>query len=338
MGEWSQVKKCCCCIHLTVAIPTIGTTLLLLTSASFIAYLIKINDVWDFVLDDMYQIAPCKIPLIDTLIDTSFEYSIFANLLLLFALKKWTRWLLMPWLCVYFVQILLLIVISVLMFTFPLPLVPESHANYQLVRLFGLVPAFLAIVLFYCWIVVRSQFIKLGKLETDPIDSCCPLRIKTGVQILGSVLAILSGALLVLFFARLDELVRRQYFQLYQEELSKTTLTLMAGCIVLSIFVNILLILGGTGSKWRRSLVIPWLLFYGSGIIICLYTHLFFTSKCWAQHTTFWLQDKIIGMLCLGLCFIFLIFWTLVWIVGAQVTEKKKTMISVPSDVAFQRL
>ena len=64
--------------------------------------------------------------------------------------------------------------------------------------------------------ISRSQFIKLGKLETDPIDSCCPLRIKTGVQILGSVLAILSGALLVLFFARLDELVRRQYFQLYQ--------------------------------------------------------------------------------------------------------------------------
>ena len=98
MGEWNRVKKCCCCINLTFAIPTIGTILLLLTSGklliiyslsfqyifsgTFIAYLIKINDVWDFVLDDMYAIAPCKIPLMDTLIDTSFEYSIFANLLL----------------------------------------------------------------------------------------------------------------------------------------------------------------------------------------------------------------------------------------------------------------
>ena len=60
----------------------------ILFSASFVTYLIKINDVWDFVLDDMYQIAPCKIPLIDTVIDTSFEYSIFVNLLLV-CMKKW---------------------------------------------------------------------------------------------------------------------------------------------------------------------------------------------------------------------------------------------------------
>ena len=77
----------------------------------------------------------------------------------------------------------------------------------------------------------------------------------------GGVLAILSGALLVLFFAKLDEIVSRRYFQVYQvnlsfyvsvilisislqQEISRTTLTLMAGCIVLSILVNILLILG----------------------------------------------------------------------------------------------
>ena len=75
----------------------------------------------------------------------------------------------------------------------------------------------------------------------------------------------------------------------------------MAGCIVLSILVNILLILGGedntpirafintstvmsgTGSRWRRTLTIPWLVFYGAGIIISLSTHLHFTSKCWRE-------------------------------------------------------
>ena len=75
----------------------------------------------------------------------------------------------------------------------------------------------------------------------------------------------------------------------------------MAGCIVLSILVNIMLILGGkihhslpspltpppppsgTGSKWRRTLTIPWLVLYGAGIIIALATHLYFTSQCWRE-------------------------------------------------------
>ena len=38
----------------------------------------------------------------------------------------------------------------------------------------------------------------------------------SGVQIIGGVLAILSGVLLVVFFAKLDELVSRQYYALFQ--------------------------------------------------------------------------------------------------------------------------
>ena len=134
---------------------------------------------------------------------------------------------------------------------------------------------------------------------------------------MGGVLAILSGVILVVFFAKLDELVSRQYYNLFQvtkykpdpgfavfcfqTEISRGSLTLMAGCIVLSILVNILLILGGedrtlphfyylstlsilgTGRKWRRTLTIPWLVFYGAGIIISLSTYLHFTSKCWRE-------------------------------------------------------
>ena len=38
----------------------------------------------------------------------------------------------------------------------------------------------------------------------------------SGVQIIGGVLAILSGVLLVIFFAKLDQLVSRQYFALFE--------------------------------------------------------------------------------------------------------------------------
>ena len=117
---------------------------------------------------------------------------------------------------------------------------------------------------------LRSHFIKLGKLEKSPEDPCCQIKIKTGVQIIGGVLAILSGVLLVVFFAKLDELVSRQYYALFQvkprsdidwivpglfqTELSRGSLTLMAGCIVLSILVNIMLILGGENNLTRTNM------------------------------------------------------------------------------------
>ena len=46
----------------------------------------------------------------------------------------------------------------------------------------------------------------------------------SGVQIIGGVLAILSGVLLVVFFAKLDELVSRQYYALFQVEPTPETL------------------------------------------------------------------------------------------------------------------
>merc|ERR1719323_773529 len=188
-------------------------------------YLIKLEDFRDFVLDDLYGIAPCTNPILDTLIDTCFEYSILVNLLLIFSFKRWSRWLLVPWLCVYFVQIVLLLILSVLFFIFPPPLKQPSQSGYQLLRLLGLGPLLLAIVLFYCWLVVRSHFIKQGKLDKVINKSCCPIQLKTGVQISGGILASLSGAALVLFFAKLDEIIGRQYFQYFQKEVSRVTLS-----------------------------------------------------------------------------------------------------------------
>ena len=45
-------------------------------------YLARVQDVRDFLLDDLYGIAPCSLPPLDTLVDTCFQYSILANMLL----------------------------------------------------------------------------------------------------------------------------------------------------------------------------------------------------------------------------------------------------------------
>jgi hypothetical protein len=125
----------------------------------------------------------------------------------------------------------------------------------------------------------------------------------------------------------------------------------MAGLIVFAILVNILLILGGSGGRWRRGLLLPWLLFYGFAIVGCFVTHIYFTSLCWREEKVdklifcfFNIQFlapehfQIIGLVCLGFGFVFLVLWNLVWIVSAEMTEKTKTIISRPSPLGFQRL
>lgn len=51
-------------------------------AGGFVGYLIKLEDLRDFILEGLYSIPPCTIPPIDTLTDTAFEYSILANILL----------------------------------------------------------------------------------------------------------------------------------------------------------------------------------------------------------------------------------------------------------------
>merc|ERR1719373_217825 len=97
----------------------------------------------------------------------------------------------------------------------------------------------------------RSRFKELGETEKSDEDQCCPMRLKTGVQIIAGILAILSVVILILFFAKLDDIISRQYFKMFEEEIPNKWLNLMGGTIVLSIFVNILLILGCSGKKWR---------------------------------------------------------------------------------------
>ena len=51
----------------------------------YTVYLARLQDVRDFLLDDLYGIAPCSLPPLDTLVDTCFQYSILVNMLLVSA-------------------------------------------------------------------------------------------------------------------------------------------------------------------------------------------------------------------------------------------------------------
>ena len=47
----------------------------------FSLYLVKLEEVRAYILEDMYGISPCTMAPVDTLIDSCFEYSILVNLL-----------------------------------------------------------------------------------------------------------------------------------------------------------------------------------------------------------------------------------------------------------------
>lgn len=329
-----RIKKCCCSISLEKGAKAIAAILLTISLGLYVCYLIFLEDIRETILEKVTGIRPCTFPPIDTFTDVLFEYSILSNLLLIFGCTGCTRWLLVPWLVMYFIHIFVFLGISIGMFAVPLPiLAPEMNntVEYQLLRFLGFVPFLVSMLVAYFWVTIRSLFIEMGKAEKSDTDICCPLKMKTGVQIIGGILSILSGVLLVLYFAKLDSVINEKYKESFGREMSRSQLTLIAGLILLAVLVNILLILGGSGRKWRRTLLLPWLLYYGTGIILCLIQHLYFTSLCWRE-------EKIKGMVCLGTGFLFLILWSLVWITAAEMADKQKTLIARPNPLGFQRL
>jgi len=258
----------------------------------------------------------------DTVIDSAFEYSVLANLLLVFVGGSCTRWLLLPWLLVHAALVVLLGSLGLLVLLVPVhqdKLTILLGIDFQVFRCLGFLPIILAMLLLTLWVVLRSLFVELGEASETSKAQCCAIRLKTGVQIVGGVLAILSGV------------ITWKYKLLFDNDISRGTLTAMAGLIVLAIMVNILVILGASGGRWRRALLLPWLLLYGAGIVACLASHLYFTSLCWRE-------EKVTGMICLALAFIFLILWSLVWLVAAQVTGHPKTLLAGNSALTFQRL
>ena len=77
-----NMKKCCCCLTLPRGVCLIGGVTFFLTVGLFVVYLVFIEDLRRYVLQDMYEIVPCSRPDVDCLVDSLFEYSLLANLLL----------------------------------------------------------------------------------------------------------------------------------------------------------------------------------------------------------------------------------------------------------------
>ena len=59
----------------------------------------------------------------------------------------YSRWVLVPWLILYSINICLLCVVAVYLFINPVPVFQTTHAHYELLRLFGLVPIGAMIIL-----------------------------------------------------------------------------------------------------------------------------------------------------------------------------------------------
>ena len=93
-----------------------------------------------FIFQKLFDISPCSQPWIDIIVDSLFEYSLLVNLLLIGTCVGCTRWVLVPWLILYAINILLLSVVAVYLFINPVPLFTAEHPHYELMRLFGLVP------------------------------------------------------------------------------------------------------------------------------------------------------------------------------------------------------
>ena len=99
------------------------------------------------IFQEMFEIAPCSQPMIDIVIDSLFEYSLLVNLLLIGTCVGCTRWVLVPWLVLYAINIILLVIVSIYMFVNPIPVFTTESAHYELLRLFGLVPLAAALLL-----------------------------------------------------------------------------------------------------------------------------------------------------------------------------------------------
>merc|ERR1711953_497927 len=219
MGKGAKMATATC-LSLHKSARIIGSLLFILTVGLFVAYLIFIEDLRRLVLENVFEIQPCTQPLIDIVVDSLFEYSLLVNLLLVSTCVGCTRWVLVPWLIVYSLNIILLVVAAIYLFINPLPMFTTEHAHYELLRLFGLVPIAVAFILGYFWAVVCNLFNSISSLEKKNDENgngCCNLNYRIGVQIMAGILTIFSAVVLVLHYVKLDEMIKDKYERIFKE-------------------------------------------------------------------------------------------------------------------------
>ena len=71
-------------------------------------------------------------------------------------------------------------------------------------------------------------------------------------------------------------------------------------------------------------------IYYGIGILIALGAHQWLTTLCWVE-------EKLYGLIALGIGFFTTILWTTVWIVAAEAADKPQVMLN-RNPLGFQRL
>ena len=59
-----------------------------------------------------------------------------------------------------------------------------------------------------------------------------------------------------------------------------------------AIAVNLLVFFGSTGERWRRVFLMPWLIYYGIGILIAIGAHQWLTTLCWVEEKLYGLIGK----------------------------------------------
>jgi hypothetical protein len=59
----------------------------------------------------------------------------------------------MPWLIMYSINIGALIVFSIMLFVYPMPIIPAGRPEFPVNRCLGLAPLTAAFIFLYCWLV-----------------------------------------------------------------------------------------------------------------------------------------------------------------------------------------
>ena len=99
----------------------------------------------------------------------------------------------------------------------------------------------------------------------------------------------------------------------------------------------------------------PWLIYYGIGILIAIAAHQWLTTLCWVEEKiygkyisayvcllfitnfTYLFTFILPGLIALGIGFFTTILWTAVWIVAAEAADKPQVLLN-RNPLGFQRL
>lgn len=254
----------------------------------YIAYLLFLENIRQVVLHDSLNIVPCSSPWIDIFVDNLFEFSVIANVLVVVA---WNKWLLLPWLIVYFINIGVLTCLAIVTFIVPVNSgqIPEGFST----RYLGIPLLLVDFLLVYLWLVVNSEFQSSKPSSSSAATSVSDAAadnygIRMVVRVCNGVLALFSSVVLVATYSSFVETIQK-FVQKFLELSNDTIKVIMTIFCVVTIATNLLSVIGTGGAKWRRGFMVPWLILYGFVIIFLVGVHQWFTTLCW-------IEEKVYGM------------------------------------------